>query len=405
MTVTFRVVTAEEHPAYGRVCALGFGENPANNEHHARWYALDPERVFACFEGDDVVATSRNYSLELTVPGGAILPAAGVSAVTVRATHRRRGLLRRMMGVLLDDAIAHDEPVAMLTASEGSIYERFGFGISTRHQVIELRNRELEFVRPRPPGRLRILDDGDAAKVEPALFDRVRRNYPGAVSRPDAWWSDEQYDPRFGTRVDVVFENPDGVVDGYVCYGINESFDPGFGSTNRLTVRDMVAATPDAHHGLWRYLGEADLVGTIMAPGEPVDLALPWLLANNRAMRVKGNTDDVWTRLLDVPTALGARRYATTDRLTVAVTDPTRPGGPAEGTFTLEGGPDGAAVTRGGTPDLSGDVSALSAAWLGGVPCSTLAAAGLLEEHTVGALRRADQFFASEPQPFAFTWF
>ena len=88
----------------------------------------------------------------------------------------------------------------------------------------------------------------------------------GAVSRPDVWWSDEQYDPRFGSRVDVVFENPDGVVDGSVCYGVHESMDPAVGSANRLTVRDLVAATPDALHGLWRYLCEVDLVGTIMDP-------------------------------------------------------------------------------------------------------------------------------------------
>ena len=62
--------------------ALGFGESP-NVEQHPRWYGLDPERVIAGFDGDDIVATCRNYSLELTVPGGAILPAAGVSAVTV----------------------------------------------------------------------------------------------------------------------------------------------------------------------------------------------------------------------------------------------------------------------------------------------------------------------------------
>ena len=405
MTVTFRTVTAAEQPAFGRACALGFGESPTSVDEHAKWYALDPERVRAGFDGDDIVATCRNYTLELTVPGGAVLPAAGVSAVTVRPTHRRQGLLRTMVGELLDDAVEHDEPVAMLTASEGSIYERFGFGISTRRMVIELRRHEVEFARPRPPGRLRILDADDAAKVEPALFDRVRRFYPGAINRPDAWWSDELWDARFGSRVDVAFENPDGVVDGYACYGVHEAFDPAHGSANRLTVRDLVAATPHAVHGLWRYLGEVDLVGTITDPGAPVDLALPWLLTTNRAVRVKGITDDVWTRLLDVPAALGARRYATADRLTLAVTDAARPGGRAAGTFTLDAGPDGATVTSGGPPDLAGDVSAISAAWLGGVRFSRLAAAGQIEERTPGALRRADQLFATEPQPYAFTWF
>jgi hypothetical protein len=62
-------------------------------------------------------------------------------------------------------------------------------------------------------------------------------------------------------------------------------------------------------------------------------------------------------------------------------------------------------VTRGGTTDLAVDVSTLSAAWLGGVPWSTLAAAGWVEERTPGAVARADAMFASTPQPFPFTWF
>ena len=88
-------------------------------DQHPAWGALDVDRTLAGFEGDELVATSRNYSLELTVPGGASLPAAGVSAVTVRPTHRRRGVLRQMMRGLLDEAAGRGEPVAMLTASEG----------------------------------------------------------------------------------------------------------------------------------------------------------------------------------------------------------------------------------------------------------------------------------------------
>ncbi|MFT3852789.1 MAG: GNAT family N-acetyltransferase [Ilumatobacteraceae bacterium] len=44
----------------------------------------------------------------------------------VAATHRRQGLLRRLMDACHDDIDARREPVAMLFASEGGIYERFG---------------------------------------------------------------------------------------------------------------------------------------------------------------------------------------------------------------------------------------------------------------------------------------
>jgi predicted acetyltransferase len=397
-------VTSTELPAFARASALGFGESPTYGDEHPNWVALELERTRAGFDDDDLVATSRNYSLELTLPGGAILPAAGVSAVTVRSTHRRRGVLRSMMRELLDEAVERQEPVAMLTASEASIYERFGFGISTRSMQLELDRRDVEFARPRPPGRLRLLDVDEASKLQPEVFERVRRAYPGAVSRPAAWWTDEQWEPRFGVRFDVAYEHA-GVVDGYACYGIRESFDPGTGSHNRLTVRDLVAATPDATHGLWRYLCEVDLVRTITDPGGPVDVPLPWLLTSNRAARVRAVKDAVWTRLLDLPAALGARAYATDGRLTFGVRDEFRPGGRADGTFTVEMGRDGAAVHEGGAPDLRCSVSAASAAWLGGVRWATLAAAGLVEECTDGAVRRADQHFVCDPQPFPFTWF
>ena len=148
-----------------------------------------------------------------------------------------------------------------------------------------------------------------------------------------------------------------------------------------------------------------DLVRIITDPGAPVDLPLPWLLTSNRAVRVKGVIDAVWTRLLDLPAALSNRRYATEGRLTLAVDDELRPGGDAHGAFTLDAGPDGAAVRRGGEPDLVCGVSAVSAAWLGGVRWSTLAAAGLVEERTAGAVHRADVLFAAQPLPFPFTWF
>jgi predicted acetyltransferase len=402
--LAFRPVTAAELPVFGRVSALGFGESPDYADHHPHWLALELDRTLAGFDGDDLVATARNYSLELTLPGGTIVPAAGVSAVTVRPTHRRRGVLRSMVRALLGEAVEREEPVAMLTASEGSIYERFGFGISTRSMMLELDRRDVEFARPRPSGRLRLLDADEASKLQPEVFERVRRAYPGAVSRPDAWWADEQWEPKFGIRFDVAYEHA-GVVDGYACYGIREFFDPGTGSNNRLTVRDFVAATPDALHGLWRFLCEVDLVRTITDPGAPVDLPLPWLLTSNRAPRVRAVTDAVWTRLLDLPAALAARAYATEGRLTLEVHDEFRPGGRADGTFTIEMSADGGAVEEGGAPDLRCSVSAVSAAWLGGVRWATLAAAGLVEECTDGAVRRADQHFVCDPQPFPFTWF
>ena len=163
--------------------------------------------------------------------------------------------------------------------------------------------------------------------------------------------------------------------------------------------------TPEARHALWRYLCEVDLVRTIVDPGAPIDLVLPHLLTSNRAMRVRGTNDAVWTRLLDVPASLTARTYPVSGRITIEVRDEFRPGGAADGTFGLDAGPDGATVTTGAAPDLVGEVSAVSAAWLGGVRWSTLVDAGVVEERVPGASTLADAMFASAPLPYPYTWF
>jgi predicted acetyltransferase len=208
-----------------------------------------------------------------------------------------------------------------------------------------------------------------------------------------------------GTRFDVLYEGASGSLDGFVCYGIKEKWGAD-GAHHQLSVRDFVATTPEATHALWRYVCEVDLIGTIRWYHLPLDSPLPWLLESARVMRAIGLDDYVWTRILDVPTSLGARRYAADGRVTFEVTDGFRPDGNAAGTFVLEGGPDGAEVRRAdGGADLGCDVSALSAGWLGGVRWSELASAGLVTEREPGALARADAMFASFPLPYPFTWF
>jgi predicted acetyltransferase len=402
--MSVRAITAEELPAFERTDAAGFGEDAERfARHQPHWNAEELERTRAAFDGDELVGTSRNYSLELTTPGGQVLPAAGVSGVAVLPTHRRRGILRAMMTSLLDEAVARDEPLAMLTASEGAIYQRFGFGVSTRAAAVQIDVSDVELAHARPSGRLRLVTPEELRKQAPEIFERVRHTAPGAISRPASWWSDVQCPPGRGNRFDVLYESPEGTLDGFVTYAIKDEW--SFGPAHVLVVKDLVAATPQSVHALWRYLCEIDLVRTLRCDRVPLDSPLFWLFTSPRAARVTGVWDYVWTRLLDVPAALGARTYASSGVLGFEVRDPSRPESAAVGAFTLEGGTDRAVVSSGGRVDLAVDVSTLSAAWLGGVPWSTLAAAGWVDERTSGAVALADAMFASTPLPFPYTWF
>src|SRR5690349_6896292 len=122
-----RAITPDEVPAFVRSLAAEFHEDAHPEDLGLYTELIEPERSLAVFDGQGIVATSGVLPRELTVPGG-VVPVAAVTMVGVLATHRRRGLLTRMMRRQLDDVRAAGEPVAALWASEPAIYRRFGYG-------------------------------------------------------------------------------------------------------------------------------------------------------------------------------------------------------------------------------------------------------------------------------------
>ena len=116
----------------------------------------------------------RHLQLRAHVPGG-VLPAAGVTAVGVQPTHRRRGILRRMMRAQLDAIHDRGEPLAILWASEGQIYQRFGYGLATMATRIAVARDRSAFRAPHTPaGTIRLIDVDEAKRLLPPIHDAVR---------------------------------------------------------------------------------------------------------------------------------------------------------------------------------------------------------------------------------------
>jgi predicted acetyltransferase len=409
MDVELRPITDDEFPAYAKVVSAAFGGSITDDETEDWRIVTELERTIAGFDQGQIVSTAGAFTMELTVPGGATVPVAGVTAVTVRPTHRRKGLLTAMMDRQLDDVAARGEPIAILTASESLIYGRFGYGLSASLLEWTLETDHSQFVRPAVASSLRMLEPDEATTVIPPLFDRVRLRHPGAVSRPRNWerqWFKDREKEREGAshRFYVVHQaDGAGEPDGYAAYRLKRDWPsglPGF----QLVAEEVLAMDDEVEARLWRFLLDVDLVRSVTAQGRPVDEPLRWRLADPRRLSTTALFDHLWVRILDVATSLGARRYPVEDTLVVELTDPFRPRN--DGRWVVEGGPDGAVAGRtSAEPDLALGIADLGALYLGGVSATTLARAGRVAERRSGGLARADRFLGWAPAPFCYTDF
>lgn len=410
MDLELREITDEEFPEFLRVTEGAFGHQPSDEEIKI-WADLTVgECKWAVFDEGEIVATGGAFAFDLTLPGGATIPAGGLTAIGVRATHRRRGILTSMMDHHLDEVARRGQPVSILTASESVIYGRFGYGSAADLTSWKLPTAGTTLAHPpRAEARFRMVDKARAAEVFPAVYDTHRSATPGALTRNSRAWDHfflDREDWRDGAsaRFYVVHEAVDGTPDGYAAYRIKSSWGDHGLPANELQAVTLVATDPEVEVALWAHLLSVDLVATVSGHHRPTEDPLRWRLADPRRLQVHHVGDHLWLRILDVATTLAARRYAVPDTLVLDLVDPFRPAN--DGRYRLESGPDGATCVRTDDgADLALGIADLGAAFLGGVRLSTLARAGRVEERTPGALARADALFSWTSSPWCATSF
>ncbi len=395
----FDVRPCADQDEYGRaIGAIGQYFNPPPGEEMLERFVqmLPHERMHAAFEDGQIVGGAGAFPFELSVPGGS-LPCAGITAVGVHPTHRRRGVLRAMMDEQLRDVHERGEPIAALWASEETIYGRFGYGIASWAGELSVPHEWDAFVEPlEPAGTARFVTPEEARELFPPIYEAVCRERPGMLSKTETWWELRTlYLPESEAAAPLRFVvvELDGEPQAYAIYRTKFSFDGGSASS-RLVVREAFGATPQATAAIWRYLLDVDWMAAVEVSLAPPDHPLFLLLGTPRRMGYRMG-DALWIRLVDVGAALPGRTVADGGPLVLEVRDAICPWN--EGRWRVNAG---ACERTDEDPDLALDVAALGSAYLGAVSFTQLRDAIRVDELREGAIERADALFAWRPLPW-----
>jgi predicted acetyltransferase len=359
---------------------------------------VEPSRAFAARENAEVVGGCASFPFELTVPGG-VVRTAGLTVVGVLPTHRRRGILKKMMRAQLDDVHRRGEPVGYLWASEDTIYGQFGYGLASLSGDIEVSKAHTAFARPfESRAEFRLLDEAGALAPMSHVYDRVRLEHPGMIARSAEWWRQRRLaDPESRRQgaglLNRVVLLHDGVPQGYALYRINQQMEAG-SSVGHVAVIEAIGANPEATRDIWRFVFDIDWVARVKAMLLPMDHELFQLVARPRELKFRVH-DGVWVRLVDLPAALAARKLGEGDPVVFEVADAFCPWNAGRWRVNAVG-----TERTNADAELACDVVALGSVYLGGFTFGQLVRAGRVEERRPGAAARADALFPADRAPW-----
>ncbi|NNG19257.1 GNAT family N-acetyltransferase [Naumannella sp. ID2617S] len=333
--------------------------------------------------------------------GAGLVPTTVVNTIAVRPSHRRRGLLSAMMRTHLDAAVERGHATAVLSVSEATIYDRFGFGPATRRTRFELDCRRFRF---RPDVALA---EGTVEFCEPVLLGeelvRVAQEYAEryrgahtmlAMHRDESLgaWDHEAEGPSRKLRA-VGFWQGERLA-GFALYR-NDSWDAR--DTGSITASTVCSPDPAVERRLYQALVEVDLAETVHCFGPGPNAPLAMSLVDPWAVKVTNVGDGVWLRVLDLPKAVGQRGWAGGDgEVTLGVRDRL---GYADGTWRVRvGNGRGEAWRTEDAPEVELDVATLGRLHFGDRTVGDCARAGLITGTPEG-LARAGRLFAVPETP------
>jgi predicted acetyltransferase len=402
-----RPVTPDEFDSFLLMDQHAFHGSPVTPEDRAQTLTrFEFDRSLGAYDGSQLVGGTAIFSFRLRVPGAEI-PAAGVSWVAVLPTHRRRGILRSLMRQQLADIQDRGEALAVLWAAEAVIYRRYGYGQASWTHAYTVRRGEgaLAVDAPADPAlRLRLTEVEQARAELGKVYEAMFETRPGFFRRNDVWWDRYLSDPpaqRHGqSPLRCVLAEDDAGPRGYSLYSARGGWDEdSFLPEGSITVRELVATDPAASAALWGDLLSRDLTNDLHARLRPVDDPVQFQLADPRRLRTVVS-DALWARITDLPAALTQRRYACPVDVVLDVRDRVLPDNAGRWRLRVDETGQASCDPVDADADVSLDIAALSAAYLGGTRLGALAAAGRVSQLRARALGQLSAAMAWDPAPW-----
>ena len=394
MSIELRTSTWDDFPSVKIINARGENGYRSQVDFDAHRLVFTPDRSIMAFDGKNMVGNALSYEMDMYIPGG-LSKIAAVASVSVQATHRRKGINRSIMKYQLEDIHSRQEPLAVLQASESIIYGRYGYGMASFENNLEIeKNRSAYAIDHVPEGQSYFIEESEAREIFPQIHAKAIENRVGMVRRNENWWEFRFREPGLkggDPKSWFVKYQKNGENDGYLRYTINDV---------ELNVIELIASSHEAYSSLWRLCLDMDLVDIIKAEHRPADEELKWMLADPRRL-VEHSCDRYWVRLVDVKKALSQRLYSVDGSLTLKVRDSFLPWNQEVVELRSESG-ESSCATSNRNPDIVLSAGDLGAVYLGGINFSTLLAAGRIEEITKGSISKANLMFSTKRNPWGF---
>ena len=394
MSIELRTSTWDDFPSVKVINARGENGYRSQVDFDAHRLVFTPDRSIMAFDGKNMVGNALSYEMDMYIPGG-LSKIAAVASVSVQATHRRKGINRSIMKYQLEDIHSRQEPLAVLQASESIIYGRYGYGMASFENNLEIeKTRSAYAIDHVPEGQSYFIEESEAREIFPQIYAKAIENRVGMVRRNENWWEFRFREPGLkggDPKSWFVKYQKNGENDGYLRYTINDV---------ELNVIELIASSHEAYSSLWRLCLDMDLVDIIKAEHRPADEELKWMLADPRRL-VEHSCDRYWVRLVDVKKALSQRLYSVDGSLTLEVRDSFLPWSQEVVELRRESG-ESSCATSNRNPDIVLSAGDLGAVYLGGINFSTLLAAGRIEEITKGSISKANLMFSTKRNPWGF---